>query len=724
MNITEKAAKMNAEILEMLRSKPVESTLVERWKLIDEATERYGTLPQPLRLGYGITYILNNASLPIKDYDILLGRFDDHVPTAEEEAFVRRFHETGRQKICVDGGHIVLDWAKIIEVGLDGYLAQTFDSYDQCLSAGSDGATLMFYQGYILIIEAIENYISRYAAAAREAGLADAADAAESVAGPAPTTFYGAMMLVMLLQTVYYIYAGDMNPTLTLGRLDDILLDLYEADLAEGRIDRVTAAAIVDDFNARCNLILGRGEHQMSGGSEHDTGWWRNNSYDDPTYVIIGGYSLRHPNRENPLTELFAERINPRYENPVYVYRHTPAGKRNESAWEHIVRHSRDNASILIYNDDTVIPALERAGIEHADAVEYTMHGCNWIDVAANYWIIGMAGGSVAAFIANALYDTSDKSHPVPRDFGSIDELYDAAGRLYRENVRGTFNSCRAFVKSQPSPPDHISMTELFTRGVLERGQTGARAVKYPSIYTLVRHIGSAADIIAAIERIVFTQRRCSCRELLAAALANWDGAPELLAAAFTSPKYGTDNDAADRAAVRLMKQFTEIAESEAVEPDGSRVIYSLPVTIADMWHIGEGAALPATPDGRKNGAPLSENLSPTAGHAASVTALLRSVAKLPFDRICSGALNLRLSKASVAGDEGAKRLEILADTYFELGGMQLQISVTDTSELRDAQLHPDEYKDLMVRITGYSALFVDMCPSAQNEIIRRDELS
>ena len=129
------------------------------------------------------------------------------------------------------------------------------------------------------------------------------------------------------------------------------------------------------------------------------------------------------------------------------------------------------------------------------------------------------------------------------------------------------------------------------------------------------------------------------------------------------------------------------------------------------------------TPDGRRAGAPVSENLSPTPGYARSVTALLRSVAKLPLDRICSGALNLRLSTGSVRGDEGAERLKILADTYFELGGMQLQLSVTDTEVLRDAQEHPEKYPDLMVRITGYSALFVDMCRAAQNEIIRRDEL-
>ena len=178
------------------------------------------------------------------------------------------------------------------------------------------------------------------------------------------------------------------------------MADLYEADIAAGRLDRESAAAIIDDFNAKTNLILGRGEHQMSGGSERDTGWWRNNSYDDPTYVVIGGYSARHPGRVNPLTELFAERINPRYENPGMSFA-TRLRARVTSARGAYRSPCPRQCVDYHYNDDTVIPALVRAGIAPEDAIEYTMHGCNWADVPAKYWINGIAGGSVAVFLAH-----------------------------------------------------------------------------------------------------------------------------------------------------------------------------------------------------------------------------------------------------------------------------------------------------------------------------------
>jgi formate C-acetyltransferase len=106
------------------------------------------------------------------------------------------------------------------------------------------------------------------------------------------------------------------------------------------------------------------------------------------------------------------------------------------------------------------------------------------------------------------------------------------------------------------------------------------------------------------------------------------------------------------------------------------------------------------------------------------VTALLNSVSKIDFSTCAAGTLNIRMPKNLVAGDDGLDRLMILLETYFENGGMQAQLSIADTAELRDAQAHPENYPDLMVRVTGYSAVFVDMCRKAQDDIICRDEVS
>lgn len=721
MTYTEKAALMKAEILDMLRNKPVNSSLVERWKLIDEAYGLYGSLPQPLKLGFGLQYVVGRASLPIREYDILLGRFDDHVPDEDEEAFLRGFHAKNRPPFMVEGGHITLDWEKIISAGISGYIKQAEDELHRRTLAGEDGGTLLFYTGAVLLLQAYRRYIVRYAEAAREAGMTEIAGICGRIADNPPGTFYEAMQLVTFIAAVYYVYAGAMGPTLTLGRLDDLLLPLYESDMRSGMLDSEKAAAIIDDFNAKTNLILGRGEHQMSGGSRNDTDWWRNNVYDAPTYVVIGGRSLKHDRRANPLTALFAERIDPRYENPVYVYRRTK--DQNERDWHIICGKVLQNASVLIYNDETVIPAFISAGIDPRDAAGYTVHGCNWPDIPAKYCVTDFAGGSLARMVMEEL---TDKDGDPKRDFSDMDELFDAVACSFRASVKQRFENYRARFRRGAvfMPPERISCTDCFTEGVLENGNTmDSGAVKYPVVYTLLRHIATAADILSSIEKNVFIEKNFTFAGLAAAMKADFAGFEKILKQCLTAPKFGTDDDAADKNAVRLMTLLQDVLEEESLNEYGEKDVISFGVTITDMGHIREGAVLSASPDGRRKGAPLSENLSPAAGCAESVTALLNSVSKLPFDRICSGALNLRLSKKLFAGEGGLALFMVLADTYFERGGMQLQVSIADTAELRDAQIHPENYKDLMVRITGYSAAFVDMCPDAQNEIIRRDEL-
>jgi formate C-acetyltransferase len=144
-----------------------------------------------------------------------------------------------------------------------------------------------------------------------------------------------------------------------------------------------------------------------------------------------------------------------------------------------------------------------------------------------------------------------------------------------------------------------------------------------------------------------------------------------------------------------------------------------------DMRHIRFGREIGATPDGRHAGEPISENASPSPGACINgLTAMFRSVAKLPLDRIHSGALNVRMRPRWFAGPEGLVRLSDLLRTYLDLGGLQVQLSFADLETLRAAQERPEEHRDLMVRITGYSAAFVDMTREAQDEIIRREEMS
>ena len=721
MTMKERAELQKREAMDLLLHKSPQSTLTERWFLLDEACERFQSEPQPLMLGKGLRYILERASLPVRPCDILLGRYVDRVPTPEEDAEIaaiwKRRISTKNPITHPNTGHLTLDWEELVTLGLVGYLEKNEQKLATCAEEDR-----IFLTGMHEVYAAILHYIERYAEAAEAAGLSDSAAVCREICAHAPNTFREAMQLILSVFTVYMIYAGWHVACLTLGRMDNYLLPYYLADLKSGRLTEEEAGAIIDDFNCKANLHLGRGEHQMGNAAEtgNNTGWKRNHTYDSPTYIVIGGESEVCPPAGNPLTKLFAAHITVGFKNPVYIYRWS----RNQApeVWETVCQRVRDNASILLYNDTTMIPAMEHAGVSHTDAVNYTVHPCNWPDIAGGYAVTDKIGEPMPEMLMEAF----GRELPNLRNAASIDAFYECYAEWYREKFRRHAEAFRAAYRSGEIPKRGVlSLNDCFTHGPLDqaRALTDGGA-KYLAVYTFLRNVATAADIMAAIDTLVYRNRVCTVEELFAAADRNFEGCPALYAHCRKAPKFGTENPIADAHAVRLTETMLDIIDAESVNANGERDLLSLNVMITDMDHIRNGAAMGATPDGRLSGTPLSENLSPSVGYNESATALLNSVSALPFDRIHSGVLNLRLRRETVRGDAGLLRLQALMDTYFERGGIQLQVSIADTQVLREAQRCPDCYRDLMVRVTGYSTLFTDMSENGQEEIIRRDEMA
>lgn len=714
----ERAESLREEAVRLLREKPVNSTMIERHILLDQARAEMEGLPQPLFQGRGLSWVIRRVSLPIDERDFLLGRYIDRVPTEEEENIFqdifRERHPSQNPILTHNNGHITLDWETLVSDGIIGYIRRA----ESKLAKSTDDTERIFYEGMTEVYRAVQTYIIRYAEVADKAGKDDCAEICRKNAYYAPATFREALQLVLFVYTVYTIYAGNQAGCLTLGRMDQYLERFYLSDLADGTLTEEDVDCLLDDFYSKTNLHLGRGEHQMANAAcgGNTTGWERNPAFDSPTYIILGGYtSTEKKTPSNQLTLKMIERLDPLYKNPVIVYRHT--AKDPEEVWMTLCDKARRNAPVLIYNDETMIPAMINAGVYPDDAVQYSIHACNWPDVAGGYAVVDTMGGPIPRLLTDVLDEK--------RDFKDVDAIYRALSERFRADVKQHFSRYRMQYRAGDLPPSSImTATDCFLRGPLDKGRHIAwGGAKYPVIYTLLRNIGTAADMMAAIEQVVFIEKICTLKELCTAVDNNFAGANELLARCCHAPKYGTDDDTADCHAVRLMKELLDVIDEESVNENGVRDVISMNVTITDMRHIEEGAALKATADGRLAGAPLSENLSPSVGYSESMTSLLHSVAKLPFDRIHSGAFNLRLRRDLVDGDDGLRRLAILGDTYFEEGGMQLQISVADTAELRAAQQNPEQYRDLTVRITGYSAVFVDMSKNAQDEIIRRDEL-
>lgn len=710
------------EAIDVLRNKPIKSTMLERLKLIEQADTMVSNMPQPLQLGNALQYILGNCSLPIAAHDLLLGRILEELPNDNDEIWLTEFYTKlgERPQWLVDGGHISLAWDLLLSNGLGGLYQIASDELERRKLAGDKKEHIVFLEGMLLVYKAYQTYIERYASAASDAGKQQLYNICMHIKSEPPRTFYEALQLILMVGHIYSVYCA-VNSTLTYGRLDELLLEYYQRDISAGVITRAEACALIDDFNCKNNLILGRGEHQMSGDEETDTGWFRNPTYDTPQYVILGGYSKQHANINNPLTRLFVEHIHKRFENPFYVYRTTKMD--DGDLWLLICDKLRQNCSIMVYNDETQIPAMVQAGIAHEDAIDYTIHGCNWPDIPALYCEYTMICANLPHRIMDILIN--DKLE-LQKEYESIDEIYDALKTEFLYDFRQIVDKCKTRVNSHPNTVSTVlSCTDCFYKGTVKTANSIHNgAVKYPVIYNAIRYIGTATDIIVAIESLVFKKKKYSLKELLTAVKADFIDYDEMLYDCKHCAKYGTDNDLADAHAVRLMNTFLDVAEDATRNSDGTHDIYALNVTITDMEHISNGKRLMATPDGRRAYAPVSENLSPTCGTGSGeLLPLLNTISKLPFDRIHSGALNLRLRHDWIDGEAGLKLLAMTLKTYFQRGGMQVQISVVSNEELLDAQIHPEIHRDLMVRITGYSAVFVDMSKKAQDEFMRRDNV-
>lgn len=720
----EKSRLLIEETIDTLRNKSPKSAYVERIFCLEELFEKYGNEPsQPLKTGRAFLELVEKMSCPVMPQDILLGRVVDRVPTDEEEQRIQEIavHKNGNSLLC-DWGHCTFDWPMVMELGIPGLINRVERELAKADSEGYSQATRNYLEGNLCVIKGYKRYIERYAESAREFGNIEAAEVCDNIVAAPPRTFREAIQLLLFIEHVYSCYSSNSNATLSMGRVDDYLASYYEADIANGTLTREDAGYMIDDFNCKCAMILGRGEHQMNdGSSDTDTGWFRNPMYDSPTYAIIGGESNLREYGTNPLTKLFLERIQPRFENPVYVLR-----RKNDidpEEWKLTCDKLRQNSTLLVYNDETMIPALEKAGIPHKDAVDYSIHGCNWIDIQGKGKGVNSVDGVIPPIIRRVLM----KEDGSAADLKSIDDVYEAVGEIWRKRCSDDFGWHKKYLEERERDPSSMYHADVFFSDTIELKCSYSAAMKYSGVYTQVRNIATSADMLSALDTIVFGEdSKVSLDTMVKAIEADFEGYEDVLKLCNKAPKFGSDDDLSNYHASRLMTYLTDIAyeEAEKVNREGGYTVYPYCVTITDMWHRGEGAKLGATPDGRRKGKPLSENLSPMQGASYSVTSVLNSISNLPLDRICSGAANVRMPKNLVDGEEGLERLTQLLAAYFEDGGMQVQLSIADTQELRDAQLHPEKYPDLMVRITGYSAVFVDMCTSAQNEIIRRDEVS
>ena len=318
---------------------------------------------------------------------------------------------------------------------------------------------------------------------------------------------------------------------------------------------------------------------------------------------------------------------------------------------------------------------------------------------------------------------TGKQLGPATGDAASLDSyprLRDAFERQVRHFVevklRGNQIIERLYAEHLPTPFLSILIDDCVARG-RDYADGGAR---YNTNYIQGVGIGTLADCLSALKTLVFEEQAIGLAELVRALDADFEGQERLrLLLANRTPRYGNDDDRADDVMREGFEIFYRAVNGRKNTKGGVYRVNLLPTTC----HVYFGSVTGATPDGRHAGRPLSEGISPVQGaDRKGPSAVIRSAAKMDHARTGGTLLNQKLTPHLFEGEAGLSAAASLVRTYFTLGGHHIQFNVVDAATLRRAQEHPQEHRDLIVRVAGYSDYFCDLGKDLQDEIISRTE--
>jgi formate C-acetyltransferase len=282
--------------------------------------------------------------------------------------------------------------------------------------------------------------------------------------------------------------------------------------------------------------------------------------------------------------------------------------------------------------------------------------------------------------------------------------------------VRGNNVIERLYAMYMPAPFLSMLVDDCIVNGK-DYHDGGAR---YNTSYIQGVGLGTITDAMTAIKYAVFDKKRLSMEALLTALKANFEGQESLRQQLLNkTPRYGNDDDYADGVMVDLFNAYFNAIDGRKNTKGGTYRVNLLPTTV----HVYFGSVVGATPDGRRAWEPLSEGISPVQGaDRHGPTAVLKSAAKMDHVRTGGTLLNQKLNPSLLKGDEGQDKLVQLIRTYFRLDGHHIQFNVVEAATLHAAQENPGQYRDLIVRVAGYSDYFCDLGHTLQDEIIARTE--
>ena len=586
-----------------------------------------------------------------------------------------------------------------------------------------------FYEATIIQLQAAVRHARRYAAEAarqaeletdpkRKAELLEMAQRCENVPAKPAGTFREA------IQAFWFYMAMEMTGTIPGGRFDVYMYPYYKRDIEEGRLTKDEALELLIALRLKiCEF------HSLHGGVKQREKWaggarWHN--------FIIGGTDRDGNDVTNDLSYLLLD---------AAMETHTPhptlTARIHENTPPDFLRKCVNCIATgmgmpAMISEKNYSAFLIKQGIDPKEANDFAIGGC--LDLV----LPGRSrNGAVGMFIIPmvlglAMNNGRDPKDPEDRhlygaetgyfkDFRSYEEFYSAflknleviIGLLNEEHNISILNSAR-------SCPD--AFTSAFFEGCVEKGKDALSiCMKYENS-SLCNVVGMAnlTDSLAVIKKLVFDEKTVSAETLMDALKANWAGYEELRRQCLAVPKFGNGDAYVDDICARLWTDFAKIV-AKFKNPFGKPL---LPGAISITAHAPGGATTPATPDGRFDGETLADgSLSPEQGKDVNgPLGVFRSGMRIDQTGYSAVLLNMKFNKDALKTDQDREKFGAMVKTYLTNGGKQVQFNVVDNKTLIAAKAEPGKYRDLIVRVAGYSSYFTVLTPRVQDEIIARTD--
>ena len=527
------------------------------------------------------------------------------------------------------------------------------------------------------------------------------------------------------IQMYWFVHLGtvtelngwdSMNP----GHIDQHLWPFYQKGIEDGTLTRDKAKELLSCLWIKFN---NQPAPPKVGVTALESG-----TYNDFTNINIGGVDRNGESATNDLSYMILEIQEELHELQPGLSIHIAQNTPDEFLLEGIKVIRQGHGYPSIFNPDTYVQEMVRAGKTIEDAREGGCSGC--IEVGAfgkeAYLLTGYLNTPKILEITlnNGIDPQTGKKLGLdtgdPRTFKTFEELYEAWHKqmVYFVNLKLSVNNYIERMFSLYAPATFLS---LYIDDCIEKGKDyysgGAR---YNTTYIQCTGLGTITDCFTTLKKHVFEDKRYTMEEMLDACASNWENREKMRQYIRNhTPFFGNDDAYADTIAVRVYDDLVKAIEGRPNTRGGKTQLNMLSTTCHNYF----GSVCGATPNGRFAHFAISDGTSPAHGSDShGPTAVIKSLGKLDQTKSGGTLLNVRFVPQLLKRDEDQRKLASLIRTYFKFGGHHIQFNIVDTATLHDAQKHPEEYRDLLVRVAGYSDYFNDMTEQLQNEIIARTE--